>query len=292
MKPKEWLAVKVAVERAASEAIESAFNMLDSCGTEINDLGPKRSAMITVIGYFKKEPDQAEVESVLRRSLAIYGHTSTAIKNIAVSRIGQKDWLAEWKRHWQPTEIGRFVVAPPWSDVEQYKEIIIRIEPNMAFGTGTHETTQLCLKAISEIYRPEMSLLDVGTGTGILAIAAAKIATKAKNIACDTDVDSIRCARTNAELNHVSDRIEFVHSSISDAMPIFDLVCANLTIDVIVPLLPLLIAKARSILLLSGMLTTQKAAIVAELDRYGISNVRFEIAGEWLAVVIGVKQAS
>src|SRR5205085_3138018 len=98
------------------------------------------------------------------------------------------DWLAEWKKHWQPTEVGRFVIAPPWQEIDPGDKILIQIEPNMAFGTGTHETTQLCLDAISELYRPQLTFLDVGTGTGILAIAAAKLGGD-QVLACDTDAD-------------------------------------------------------------------------------------------------------
>src|SRR4029079_18467199 len=98
--------------------------------------------------------------------------------------VPDRDWLAEWKRGWQPVEVGRFIIAPPWSEIS-VNRIVIRIEPGMAFGTGTHETTRLCLKAIEKYFRGG-SFLDVGTGTGILAMAAAKLFPEARIEAVDT----------------------------------------------------------------------------------------------------------
>ena len=95
---------------------------------------------------------------------------------MSLREVADEDWLGEWKKSWQPVAVGeRFLIAPPWSVIDDARDrIVIRIEPGMAFGTGTHETTRLCLSAIEEYFAGE-SFLDVGTGTGILAIAAAKL---------------------------------------------------------------------------------------------------------------------
>ena len=173
------------------------------------------------------------------------------------------DWLYEWKKHWKPTETGRFIVAPPWEEVAAGDKIVITIEPAMAFGTGTHETTRLCLQAIGEHYSADQSFLDVGTGTGLLAIAAAKIAENTAPIfACDTDPDAITNARENASVNGVDGRIEFAVGPISAETPVFDFVCANLTFDVIFPSLDLLLAKSGRYLVLSGILGEQEKAII------------------------------
>ena len=169
----------------------------------------------------------------------------------------------------------------------------------MAFGTGTHETTRLCLQAIGENFQSEMSFLDVGTGTGILSIAAAKLRDKSLDFqnteaksqasksfeACDTDSTSIKIARENAELNEV-DEINFYVGSISDATPSFDLVCANLTIDVILPILPILIKKTEKLLVLSGILKEQKNLITEELKKLEIDNAKIETLGEWISVLV------
>ena len=121
-----------------------------------------------------------------------------------VREVAERDWLEEWKQNWQPVEIGRFIIAPPWSNLdEMHDRLIIRIEPGMAFGTGTHETTRLCLDAIQKHFAGG-SFLDVGTGTGILAIAAAKLFPEAHIEACDTDETAIEIARENAAANGVA----------------------------------------------------------------------------------------
>ena len=283
---KQWFAVDITVDAPAVEAVEYAFNVFGSLGTEISDLKSDLASTVCVVGYFELPPDEADLQNVLNDALRIYGQPADAIVSLRTRVVLDADWLAEWKKHWQPTAIGKLIIAPPWSEVAASDKIVIRIEPNMAFGTGTHETTQLCLKQIGAHFRDGMSFLDVGTGTGILAIAAAKISAVSMIDACDTDVDSIKIARENAIATGVADRVQFFEGSISGDTPAHDLVCANLTLDVITPLLPMLIEKATQSLLLSGILGEQEDAIKVELSKFQISNFKVEYAGEWLSVII------
>ena len=285
-----WFALEITVEAAASEAVEFGLNELDALGTEINNLGKKIEKDICVIGYFNEKPGDDILQDQLDEALRIYNFPPAAIKKIEWREVENQDWLAEWKKHWRPTETGKFIVAPLWETVENTEKFVIRIEPSMAFGTGTHETTRLCLKAIEENYAPEMSFFDVGTGTGILAVAAAKIqggGQKAKGeiAGCDTDFDSVEIAKENAAVNGAGG-IEFYVGSISDETPEFDFVCANLTADVIVPLLPVLIDKTKKILILSGILKEQEDLVVRELKKLQISNFKIETDGEWISVIM------
>jgi len=287
-KQKIWYAVEIEARTEAEEAVEFALNGIDALGTEVNNLGKKQTETVTVIGYFNEKPDEEILQNELAESLRIYNFPADAVKKIDWREVENQDWLAEWKKHWKPTETEKFIIAPTWETVENTEKIIIRIEPSMAFGTGTHETTRLCLKAIEENYTGEMSFLDVGTGTGILAIGAAKIQgkrqkVKGKIVGCDTDFDSIKIAVENAELNG-TDTIEFYVGSISDETPEFDFVCANLTADVIVPILPLLIQKAKRILVLSGILREQEDLIASELKKFQIENFKTETDGEWISI--------
>ena len=295
-----WYSISVTVAPETAEAIEYAFNSLEALGTEINHLRKKNAESVTVVGYFNELPDHEHFQDELHYALRVYGFNDEAAMQVERKEVEDTDWLLEWKKHWKPSDVGTFVIAPPWSDVEGSAKMLIRIEPNMAFGTGTHETTQLCLHAIEKYYKPGDSFLDVGTGTGILAIAAAKLNVRSeisnsklksqisdvRLLGLDTDEDSVTIARENAELNGVDEAIDFSVGSISDETPEFDFVCANLTLDVIEPLLPLLLRKARKSLVLSGILVEQKSEIVRALAGLDISDPEINEAGEWVSVVV------
>lgn len=282
----KWYAVGITAAPDAAEAVEYALNSLDALGTEINNLGPDRPEILTVVGYFNDAPGVSAISEALGDALSIYDLGMDSASYAGTREVENEDWLSEWKKHWKPTESGRFIIAPTWESVDDSEKIVIRIEPSMAFGTGTHETTRLCLAAIDANYRAGESFFDVGTGTGILAIAVAKINEKrpVAILACDTDSDSVSIARENAELNETLG-IEYYVGSISDDSPEFDVVCANVTLDVIVPLLPQLIAKSRRMLILSGILAEQEAAIREALIGYGINNPAVELMGEWISVI-------
>ncbi len=302
----KWFALEITVELNAAEAIEFALNELDSLGTEIKDFGKVQRENATIIGYFNEKSNDETLQNQLNEALRIYGFSHNEIKKTEWREIENQDWIAEWKKHWKPTETAKFIIAPSWAETGNTDKIVVHIEPGMAFGTGTHETTRLCLRAIEENYESEMSFLDVGTGTGILAIAAAKFLvssfkfqveesnSKTWNLkpetwnlisACDTDFDAVEIAKENAVINGADD-IGFYVGSISDDTPEFDFVCANLTAETIVPLLPLLIAKTKRTLVLSGILKEQKDLIVSELRKFQIENPKIKTDGEWISVIV------
>src|SRR5215207_6403631 len=200
----KWFALEVTASVEAAEAVEFGLNELDALGTEINNLGKSATETLTIIGYFNAQFANQIGQKQLLEAVQIYGFSADAIKKAEWREVENQDWLAEWKKHWRPTETARFIIAPTWETVEPGEKTVIRIEPSMAFGTGTHETTRLCLRAIEENYDGAMSFLDVGTGTGILAIAASKLripSSGSQVLGCDTDEDSIKIAKENAALN-------------------------------------------------------------------------------------------
>ena len=281
--PRGWHALDVELEAGAREAVEYALMEAGALGTETEN---SDDSLIHVTGYFETVPQRERVRDELFEALRIYNLPTSAVRDMSIREVAEHDWLEEWKQNWQPVEIGRFVIAPPWSNVAEASDrLVIRIEPGMAFGTGTHETTRLCLDAIQKHFSGS-SFLDVGTGTGILAIAAAKLRPHDPVEACDTDETAIAIARENAELNGVSQQINFRVGSVDDTAASADLVCANLTADVITQILPALVGLTCGKLILSGILETQIEMVRAGLHACGIDD--FEIAqdGEWIALIV------
>jgi len=298
-----WHALEATVLREAREAVEYGLMEVGALGTETRE-SDKR---VSVTGYYDRPIDAEEIRAGLVDALRIYDLSLASLVDLQIREVPDRDWLAEWKKDWQPVEVGRFIIAPPWivsepgavatgsdTQVESHgplatargsDTIVIRIEPGMAFGTGTHETTRLCLKAIDDFFRGG-SFLDVGTGTGILAIAAAKMFSDARIQACDTDADAISISRENARLNRVSDRITFRAGTVDEQTLSADLVCANLTAPVIVDLLPSLLGATCGRLILSGILDSQIDLVRSRLLDLGVTTFDLAQDGEWIAMIV------
>ena len=280
-----WHALEVTIEPAAREAVEYALMEASALGTEVTN---ESGECACVVAYFDAVPEREAVRDALFDALRVYGLPSSSVREMRLRELADRDWLGEWKKSWQPVRVGRkFLIAPPWSEISDAEDrIVIRIEPGMAFGTGTHETTRLCLASIEKYFTGE-SFLDVGTGTGILAIAAAKLFPAARIEACDTDAEAVEIARENAKLNNVAERVNSRVGTIDETTASANLVCANLTADVILPLLPALIGATCGHLILSGILDSQTETIISRLQELGITEP-LEIAtdGEWVAIII------
>ncbi len=281
-----WYALDVTIEDAGREAVEYGLMEAGALGTE--EAPEAADGLLAVTAYFAAPPEREGVRAALFEALRIYGLPSSTVREMGLREVATRDWLAEWKAGWQPVTVGeRFLIAPPWSEIKgsEPERIVIRIEPGMAFGTGTHETTRLCLVAIEKYFRGG-SFLDVGTGTGILAIAAAKLSTNARIEACDTDAEAVAIARANAQLNGVGGRIDFREGTIDETGASAACVCANLTTDVILPLLPALLDATCGRLILSGILAEQQESVTERLDELGITAHEIAGAGQWVAIIV------
>ncbi|HEV7682600.1 MAG TPA: 50S ribosomal protein L11 methyltransferase [Pyrinomonadaceae bacterium] len=283
-KPARWFGLDLLLANEAVEAVEYALMEAGALGTETGDAAEDS---VRVSAYFDQVPDRERVRTELAEALRIYQLPSSSVREMSVREVADHDWLGEWKKSWQPVEVGkRFIIAPPWAEIPPgHNRVVIRIEPGMAFGTGTHETTRLCLDAI-ERYFAGGSFLDVGTGTGILAIAAAKLFPDAHIEACDTDAEAVGIARENARLNGV-EKINFRVGTVEEVSASADFVCANLTADVIAQILPQLVSVTCGRLVLSGILDTQVEDLRARLLECGVSEPSETVQdGEWIAMVV------
>ena len=208
------------------------------------------------------------------------------------SRAPKTDWAVAWRDFFTPVECGRhFLVLAPWMNASsQCRRIIIRIEPKTAFGTGHHPTTALCLAALSELLdqdklTPAMRFLDVGTGSGILAIAAAKIGLT--GLAVDIDSLAVDNACENAVANRVAGRIEIRQGSAIHTSERFDLILANILAQPLADMAPDLLArlKPNGRLILSGLLTHQAHAVESAYIALGLPPAQHAADGEWARLV-------
>jgi ribosomal protein L11 methyltransferase len=286
---KLWHAVEAIAARDAREAIEYGLMEAGALGTETKEAGET----VSVTAYSESEINPDVIRTALLDALRVYSLSPTSLLDLKIQSVADRDWLAEWKKDWRPVEVGRFIISPPWiesvpsasADGSFTDRIVIRINPGMAFGTGTHETTRLCLRTIEKYFRGG-SFLDVGTGTGILAIAAALSFPDARIEACDIDAEAIEIAKDNARLNGCGERIVFRAGSVEDKTASADLVCANLTAPVIVELLPALLGATCGRLILSGILDSQVEMIQTRLSELGADSFEIERDGEWASLAV------
>jgi ribosomal protein L11 methyltransferase len=200
----------------------------------------------------------------------------------------EDEWRDVWKQYFAPRKVGAFVIVPSW---EQYSpapdETVLDLDPGRAFGTGGHPSTRLCLQALSE--RSDCArFLDVGCGSGVLAIACARRFAGATGIGIDIDADSIDVSRENAARNHVGERIAFATTPIDEVHGPFDVVLANILPDVLIPLAPAIAARVADggTLVLSGILRELADGVEAAYVARGLTtSARLDEDG-WRALVL------
>ncbi len=205
-------------------------------------------------------------------------------------KIKANDWQESWKKHFKPLEIGnRLLIKPSWNRRKPKKnQSLIILDPGLSFGTGQHATTRFCLEEIERLHSTisSPSLLDIGTGSGILAIAAAKLGFKPIK-AFDFDPDSVTVTRENAETNHVADQIKLSRSDLTKLKPEtrirFDVVCANLTHDLLKSCAEVIFNRVKpgGYLLLAGILREQFPAVKKRFQLLGCNLLRSQDEKEW-----------
>jgi ribosomal protein L11 methyltransferase len=199
-----------------------------------------------------------------------------------------QDWLAEWKSHFKPIKVGKNIwIAPPWEQLNPLAdELVIQIDPQMAFGTGHHETTQLMIELMERYLKSTVTVLDAGTGSGILAIIAAKLGASGV-FGFDIEPEAIENARHNAELNEVSEiQFEIGDSSVIPS-EVYQLILANINRNVLTEILAKLCSHLSSngYLILSGILNEDKAEIQNQLPT-GVKFVKEVKKEEWAGIVL------
>ena len=247
----------------------------------------------SLLCYFDKGRWSLEAYSFFRRDLKKILEQFSVNADIRYREIEEKNWNAEWEKSCTPVQVGRrFTIQPTWFHRANDKERIrIFIDPKMSFGTGFHESTRLALTLMESHMDPGVTMLDVGTGTGILAIAGIALGAV---LATGTDIDewALENARENTRLNNVESKVTIADT----ALPAFQdgsfgMICANIMYTTIVEMLPdfFRILKPGGKLYLSGLLDSQRKDIVEKLNSYSFALLAETHENEWIALAVQKK---
>ena len=301
----DYTEVTVSTSTRGAEIVSEMLMRLGAAGTQIldrNDLPDpsKPTAMWELMdqSVIDAMPTDVQVKawftldqipkvlSALKEELALIREDGMGTLAVSTQGVKEEDWAENWKQYYKPFRIGEhMVVKPTWEPWDAQKgDLIIEIDPGMAFGTGTHETTAMCVQLIEKYYKGG-SLLDVGTGSGILAIAAARLGAK-DILAVDIDPDAVRVARENVRHNGLSDAIEVVQGDLLRGLSRrFDFAVAN----ILAPVICLLAAPLRDHLtpggrfVCSGIINEAEQEVKDALLSAGYTIDEITRKGDWVA---------
>ncbi|MGO8990740.1 MAG: 50S ribosomal protein L11 methyltransferase [bacterium] len=290
---KRWLVVELLIAKEIGEAVSNFLIEQGATGIEELDGDLKRERRRA---YFPRDERKRRILGVLRRYLKSLkrlfpGHPPAQIRTASLP---EQDWGENWKRFFKPVQVtSRFLVKPPWSRVRLKRgQIPIDITPGMAFGTGTHATTVLCIQALEErLERKVQSVLDVGTGSGILSIIAAKLGAK-EVWGIDIDGVALENARENVERNEVSDIVKIRKGSIGSLQKKFDVIIANIDLKSLRRMRRSLAGRLKNpgVLILSGILEGEKERIRLHYLKTGLLRwVKTAQEGEWVCLTFKKK---
>jgi ribosomal protein L11 methyltransferase len=316
---KRWLEVSLTVNGELAEAVADVLaryapeGVVTEQGVAFRDQEDAGSGVgpVTVRAYLPADGALEETRQKLEEALFYLGRIQ-ALPDPVYREIADQDWTQAWRAHYRPIPIGkRLLILPAWLDPPDPGRIPIRIDPGMAFGTGTHPTTQLCLELIEAYYsdikpRPATdepspvqqrpcTVIDIGTGSGILSIAALKLGAN-RALGLDIDPASIANARANADRNGIGEQFTLARGSLQDVqegsypLRMAGLVLANILAPVITRLFEQGLSRLvepGGWLILSGILVGQAAGIMEAAEGRGLRLVERREMGEWVALVYG-----
>lgn len=301
----EWIEISIMTSQEAQELISNFLMDLGSPGVVLEDNSPlppfpeseidsrKEVKDCLIKGYFPLKVDLTKVTDQVGKYLALLesNQISVGAKTLQTRILREEDWESNWKKYFKPFPVGkRLVIKPSWESCEtKPDQVVIDIDPGMAFGTGKHETTQLCLELLEESISPGIRVLDIGTGSGILAIAAAKLGAS-RVLGVEIDPVTIQYARENLIKNAVQSKITLYLGSLESLGQVdepFDLVLMNIRPRVILSLVEPLkkYLKPASLLILSGILQTEEQEFIEALKEKSLIIKEQKLKGEWIALV-------
>lgn len=279
-----WIEITI---KAKEEAEDSIFNLLKEIGARGVSIEEETKGNLTLIkGYFPEGINIHETLSHIKEGLKlISNYLDLGMEEVEIRYLDEEDWANSWKKYYKPVEIGRVVIVPSWERYEARDKIIINIDPGMAFGTGTHETTILCLLAMEELLKPGMDVIDVGTGSGILAITAKKLGAH-RVLAIDIDDIAVKIARENAILNRVN--IEIIKNNLIEGIyEKFHLILANINADEIIKLSKDIkrIMRENSYFIASGMIKDRVKDVEKAFEENNLKVIDIREKNSWFLIL-------
>jgi ribosomal protein L11 methyltransferase len=307
LKSNQWLEVCVTTEAETAEAVSEVMSRYAPNGVAIEQiardiqLGADEGAAaqlepsVAVRAYLPLEDDVETKRKQIEEALWHLAQIAP-IPEPTFRLVAESDWANAWKEHYQVVHLGdRFVVKPTWREYEaQPGEIVMELDPGMAFGTGLHPSTQMCLAAIEKYARPEMYTLDLGTGSGILAIGAALLGVKSI-VGIDNDPLAVKVAAENAALNQVEEHIVIRVGSLSEAAAAlegrsagFDLIIVNILARVIIGLCEDglgRVVQSGGLAIFAGLIDTQEVGVREALQAQGLTVIDRLQEKDWVCLI-------
>ena len=238
--------------------------------------------------YLPAERSVSECISFLKERFVAVGLQDAKLETVGIN---EEDWANSWKAYYKPIKIGdRLVIVPAWEKYEAAEgELVVRMDPEMAFGTGTHETTRLVIRMLEKYTRPGCRMLDVGTGSGILAICASRLGA-AECRAYDIDPMAVRVANENIKdsgLTNITCEVSDLLRQ-ADASKPYDLICANIVADIIIRMMPDIapFMHAETVLLLSGIISERAEDVISCVERCGYRVVEMQEENGWCGLAV------
>ncbi|MQC18220.1 MAG: 50S ribosomal protein L11 methyltransferase [Chloroflexi bacterium] len=285
----DLVADALAMSGAEGIAVEPAIFIRDDADFAYDELTDRPWTVRATFASPFGDADEARVRAAIA-SLSL----SAPLHALSIGEAEQVDWAEEWKQFYRIQHIGRLVIRPSWEEYEPAEgEVVVALDPGAAFGTGEHETTRLCLAAIERYLQPGDCVLDVGSGSGILAVAASMLGAGEVH-ALDIDADTVRVARENAARNDASDAIDFAAGSVGPDWPWpdrpaagYDLVLANISSLVIGRITGDLAQAARAggLVVASGFILRDADEVRGFLPSAGLTEVDYLAEGNWGCLV-------
>ena len=288
----DWWELSIEADPETVDAVAEVLQCYGGRGVVVEERDPDEGHIkVLVKAYLPMDETLANKRSQIDLGLRLLA-LIRPMEPLQERRLSEEDWATAWRKHFHVLHIGqRIVICPTWLEFSSTPgDVVVRLDPGMAFGTGLHPTTRMCLELLERFARPGMHVLDLGTGTGILAIAAAKLGA-AKVMALDIDPVAVGIARENFSLNGVQTRVICKKDTISGAdtvpTPAYDLIVANITAktlsEVAPAIMPLL--KPQGFIIASGLLGQQCHEVEECFSRLGTPVREAVDIDEWRTLI-------